>query len=164
MYLTSFSPTHISLHQSTPGVSKRYCKNHAPPGSLNMRSAMCQEKDCSRQATRGELGKKPAFCCAHAERSMVDFVNKKCSRTGCDTFARGSGRQGFCARHEAERPVPGAKRPRETDVRKYRMFMLYKVVHEEYRYQILSAGIPFMLVPKYHRRCFFQSCVVFQLR
>lgn len=107
-----------------------YCKNHAPPGALNVRSLMCQKKECLRQATRKEPGKKPTFCAAHAEKSMVDFVHKKCSKTGCDTFARGSGTQALCMRHAAEEPAPGvkrhaaeepvpvAKRPRETDVRK----------------------------------------------
>jgi len=62
----------------------RFCRAHAAPEHVNLKSRRCQAAGCTRQASFGAPGTRAALTCAqHKLSSHIDVRSRRCREPGC---------------------------------------------------------------------------------
>ena len=86
-----------------------YCKEHSPPGYVNVKHKTCIHENCEKQPVYGKRGtKKKEYCKEHSPPGYVDVKHKTCiheNKEGvrCETRPtygkRGSKKKEYCKEH-----------------------------------------------------------------
>ena len=95
------------------GTTKgRFCKKHASPGMVNIRSKKCQaEEGCRKQPSFAEPGATAGkYCASHKKAGMTNVADKTCAAPGCNinkpSFNEEGKTQGlFCKLHALDTMV-----------------------------------------------------------